>query len=90
MFLHVGRVPQVNHSFNKEFVMPLWLKTTGKWGSVLVILALIVTLLKQVIAFVGFLTLAIKFTVVLAFIALLLGVGFVVLRSVNANRRAKE
>jgi hypothetical protein len=70
--------------------MPTWLKATGKWGSVLVILALIVTLLKQVIAFVGFLTMAIKFLVVLAFIVVIVGVGFVVLRSFNANRKVKE
>lgn len=70
--------------------MPTWLKATGKWGSVLVILALIITLLKQVIAFVGFLTMAIKFLVVLAFIAVIVGVGFVVLRSFSANRKAKE
>lgn len=70
--------------------MPTWLKTTGKWGSVLVILALIITLLKQVIAFVGFLTMAIKFLIVIAFIAVIVGVGFVVLRSFNANRKTKE
>ncbi len=70
--------------------MPTWLKATGKWGSVLVILALIVTLLKQVIAFVGFLTMAIKFLVILAFIAVIVGVGFVVLRSFSANRKAKD
>ena len=70
--------------------MPTWLKATGKWGSVFVILALIVTLLKQVIAFVGFLTMAIKFIVILAFIVVIVGVGFVVLRSFSANRKAKE
>jgi uncharacterized protein YqhQ len=70
--------------------MPTWLKATGKWGSVFVILALIVTLLKQVIAFVGFLTMAIKFLVILAFIVVIVGVGFAVLRGFNANRKAKE
>ncbi|MDQ6785470.1 MAG: hypothetical protein M3033_01435 [Acidobacteriota bacterium] len=70
--------------------MPIWLKATGKWGSVFVILALIVTLLKQIIAFVGFLTMAIKFLVILAFIAVIVGVGFAVLRGYNSNRKAKE
>jgi uncharacterized membrane protein len=70
--------------------MPTWLKATGKWGSVFVILALIITLLKQVIAFVGFLTMAIKFAVVLAFVGLLIGIGFALLRTRNANRKAKE
>lgn len=65
-------------------------KAAGKWGSVFVILALIVTLLKQVIAFVGFLTLAIKVIVVIAFVALLLGIGFAVLRGRGGNRQAKD
>ncbi len=70
--------------------MPTWLKATGKWGSVFVILALIVTLLKQVIAFFGFLTMVVKLGVIIAFIAVLVGVGFVVLKGFNANRKAKE
>lgn len=70
--------------------MPTWLKATGKWGSVFVILALIVTLLKQVIAFFGFLTMVIKFGVIIAFVAVLIGVGLIVLRGVNANRKSKD
>lgn len=70
--------------------MPTWLKATGKWGSVFVILALIVKLLKSLISFVGFLTMAIKFGVILAFVLVLVGVGLLVLRGVNANRKAKE
>lgn len=70
--------------------MPVWLKATGKWGSVLIILTLIITLLKQVITFIGFLTAAIKILVVLAFVVLFLGVGLIVFRSWNAKRRVKE
>lgn len=70
--------------------MPTWLKATGKWGSVFVILALIVTLLKNIIAFFGFLTMAIKFGFILAFVLVLVGVGLLVLRGFNANRKAKE
>lgn len=66
------------------------LKATGKFGIVFVILALVVTLLKSIISFVGFLTMAIKFGVILAFIAVLVGVGLVVLRGLNANRKTKE
>lgn len=65
-------------------------KVAGKWGSIFVILALVATLLKQVIAFVGFLTLAIKLIVVIAFIALLVGIGFAVLRGRNNNRQTKD
>lgn len=70
--------------------MPVWLKAAGKWGSVFVILALIVTLLKQVIAFVGFLTMAIKFIVIIAFVGLIVGIGFALLRTKSANRQTKE
>ena len=70
--------------------MPVWLKATGKWGSILVILTLIITLLKQIIAFIGFLTAAIKIIVILAFVVLFLGVGLLVLRTWNANRKARE
>jgi len=70
--------------------MPMWLKAAGKWGSVFAILALVVTLLKQIIAFIGFLTFAIKILVVLVFIALISAVGFMVFRSWNANRQTKN
>jgi len=71
-------------------VMPIWLKAAGKWGSVFAILALVITLLKQIIGFIAFLTTAIKILVVLSFILLFVGVGFVVLRSWNTKRTAKE
>jgi hypothetical protein len=70
--------------------MPVWLKATGKWGSILVILTLIITLLKQIITFIGFLTAAIKILVVLAFVVLFLGVGLIVFRSWNSRRKAQE
>jgi uncharacterized protein YqhQ len=70
--------------------MPIWLKAAGKWGSVFVILALVISLLKQIIAFIGFLTFAIKILVVLAFIALFLGVGYAILRSRSTGNAAKN
>ena len=70
--------------------MPLWLKATGKWGSIFAILALVITLLKQVIAFIGFLTVAIKVVVILVFVALIAGVGFLVFRTWSANRQSKD
>lgn len=70
--------------------MSIWLKAAGKWGSVFAILALIITLLKQIIGFIAFLTTAIKVFVVLIFVLLFVGVGFVVLRSWNGKRNAKE
>ncbi len=70
--------------------MPIWLKAAGKWGSILVILTLIITLLKQVIAFIGFLTAAVKIVVVLVFLALFLGVGMIIFRTWNEKRKARE
>ena len=69
--------------------MPVWFKAAGKWGSILVILTLIITLLRQIITFIGFLTAAIKILVVLAFVVLFLGVGLIVFRSWNAKRNSK-
>ncbi len=70
--------------------MPIWFKAAGKWGSILVILTLIITLLKQVITFIGFLTAAIKIIVVLAFVVLFLGVGLLVFRSLSGRGKAQE
>lgn len=70
--------------------MSAWFKAAGKWGSVLVILTLIITLLKQVITFIGFLTAAIKILVVLAFVVLFLGVGLIIFRSWSDRRKMQE
>lgn len=76
--------------------MPV-LKAAGVGGSILVILALIITFLKQIIAFIGllvgfisFLTFAIKILLIVAFVAVLLGVGIMVLRAMSDRRKAKE
>ena len=58
-----------------------YFSVADKWGSIFAIFALIITLLKQIIAFIGFLTAAIKLFVVLIFVALLLGVGLMILQS---------
>lgn len=75
--------------------MTLLYKAAG-FGSIVAIIALIVTFLKQIIALVAqllalisFLMFAIKIVIVLAFIALFAGVGFMIFRSWQADRRAK-
>jgi len=70
--------------------MPTWLRAAGKWGSVFAILALIVTLLKQIIGFIAFLTMAIKLLVFLIFAALFLGIGLMIFRGWNSKRKAQE
>jgi hypothetical protein len=68
----------------------MFLKAAGIGGSILVILALVIYLLKTIIAFVAFLTGAIKIMIVLAFILMLVGVGFMVLRGLSDRRRPTE
>jgi hypothetical protein len=68
----------------------MFLKAAGIGGSILVILALVIYLLKTIIAFVAFLTGAIKIMIVLAFILMLVGVGFMVLRGLSDRRRPKD
>jgi len=66
------------------------LKAGGIGGSILVILALVIYLLKTLIAFIAFLTGAIKILIVLGFFVLLVGVGLMVLRGLKDRRRPTE
>lgn len=70
--------------------MPVWMKAAGKFGSILVLIALAITLLKQLIAFIGFLTVVVKILVIVVFAALIIGVGVMILRGMRDNRRKKE
>lgn len=70
--------------------MSTWMLTAGKWGSVFVILALIITLLKQIIGFIGFLTTIIKIGIILVFVALFLGVGLLVLKTLKSSRPRED
>jgi hypothetical protein len=70
--------------------MPVFLKAAGIGGTVLVILALVITLLKQIIGFIAFLTGAIKILIVLVFVLLIVSVGLAVLRTVKRNRKEKS
>jgi len=67
-----------------------YLTMTDSWGSVFVILALIIALLKQIIAFISFLTAAVKFLIIFVFIALLIGVGLMVLRTFKDKKKSKD
>ena len=68
----------------------LSLKAAGIGASILVILALIITLLKQVIAFIGIITTVIKFGVILIFAVVFIAVALMVFRSFKENRKTKE
>lgn len=70
--------------------MPVWMKATGIGGSILVVIALVIALLKSLITFVGFLTFAFKILIILVFVAVILGVGFLILKAISEKRRSKE
>jgi hypothetical protein len=67
--------------------MLLFMKGAGVIGSLLVLIALVITLLKALIGFVGFLAIVVKLALVLAFIAVFAGVGFMVFRSWQEHKR---
>ncbi len=70
--------------------MPVWMKAAGKWGSILVVIALLITLLKNLIAFVGFLTAAFKILIVLLFVLVIVGVGFLAFKAFTEKRRNRD
>jgi hypothetical protein len=65
-------------------------RAAGIGGSILVILALVIYLLKTIITFIGFLTGAIKILIILSFVVLIVGVGLMVVRGLNDRRLPKE
>ena len=67
--------------------MPVWFKAAGIGSSLLVVITLLIVLLKSLIAFVGFLTGALKILIVLVFIAVIVGVGFLILKGIAEKRR---
>jgi hypothetical protein len=62
----------------------------GRWGGILTLIILLIALVKQLIAFVGFLMFAIKVGIVLAFIALFLLIIIAILRGRSQRRRDVE
>jgi hypothetical protein len=70
--------------------MSAFLKTAGRWGGVLTIILLVITLLRQLIAFVSFLFVAIKLIIVIAFIGLILLIAIAMLRGRSRRRDEAE
>ncbi len=70
--------------------MSALIKTFGRWGGILTMILLVITLLKQLIALVGFLLFAIKVSVVVAFVGLFLLIVFAMLRGRSRRRRDLE
>jgi len=70
--------------------MASFLATSSRWGGILTIIILLIALLKQLIAFVGFLMFAIKVAILLAFIGLFLLIVLAILRGRSQRRRESE
>lgn len=64
--------------------------TEAGWGSILALIALVIALVKSLIAFVGFLTFAIKAIIVLAFVVVIVGVGLLILKTWNSSKSHKD
>ena len=68
----------------------IFLKAACIGGSILAILALVIYLLKTLISLIAFLTGALKILVILVFVAVLVGIGFMVLKGWNEARRNRD
>jgi len=67
-----------------------FLKAAGIGGSIMAIIALVIYLLKTVISLIAFLTGALKILVILVFVAVIVGIGFIVLKGWNEARRRRD
>ena len=76
--------------FLRGFLIMLSLKAAGIGASILVILALVITLLKQIIAFIGIITTIFKFGVILIFAVVFIAVALMVFRTFKDSRKSKE
>lgn len=64
------------------------LKATGIIGGVLAVIALVITLLEVLIGFVGFISMAIKLLIILAFVIVFATVGYMIFRAWQDRRRS--
>jgi uncharacterized membrane protein len=70
--------------------MSVFLKTAGRWGGILTIIVLIITLLRQLISLVGFLLVAFKAIIIMGFVGLILLMIILVMRGRSRSRREAE
>jgi hypothetical protein len=70
--------------------MSAFLKTAGRWGGILTVILLVITLLRQLIAFVSFLFVAIKLVIVIAFVGLILLIVIAMMRGRSRRRDEAE
>ena len=66
------------------------MRAASGWGLIITILLLVVTLLKQLIALVGFIMAALKFGIIIVFVALFLLIVLAMLRGRRSRKREAE
>lgn len=66
-----------------------FLKISGIVSSILVLIALAITFFKTIIAFIAFLTGAIKVLIILVFVVLIVAIGVMILKGWNEAKKAK-
>lgn len=71
-------------------MMSAFLKSAGWIGGLLTIIALVIMLLRQIIAFVAFLMTALKVGIFVIFILLIVIVGYLVLRDFKKRGRGND
>jgi predicted membrane protein len=70
--------------------MTAFLKVAGRWGGIITLILLIVTLLRQLISLVSFLLVAIKIAIVVAFVGIMLLIVLSILRGRQSRKREAE
>ena len=70
--------------------MSAFITAAGRLGGIMAIILLVITLLKQLIALVSFIMVAIKIMIVIAFVALMLIVVMLMMRGRSQRRREAE
>lgn len=85
--LALGVINSVSIVFWRKIKMSLLLKAGSIGGSIVVLIALLITFFESLLAFVGFLTIALKAIVVLAFIAVFAAVGFLTYKAWQGRRQ---
>jgi Flp pilus assembly protein TadB len=67
-----------------------FLMAAGRLGSIAALIALLIVLVKQLIALVGFLMVALKVAIIIAFVGLMLLIVITYLSARNRRRREAE
>ena len=66
------------------------MKAAGIGGSIIALIALSIVLVKSLIAFVGFITGAVKILIIVAFVAVIVVVGYLVFKGLAERKRAGD